>query len=376
MKRKRRRFHRTSGKREPTIDPSPFLPQNPQCSLLTRTTPLLYFFRNACDAIITHGGTVMHNTSIGIIEIHGIIPAIQEVEQLTSSNRDVPLRMKSFGDIHVIYFLEELSTLIERVDSAKARLQDSGTAFRSHIIPKAEGLLVEFLFDDTSASFKNGEIMMESLGVVQMDGFFSAIIAADVAMKTTDAHFLNIKFLHENTFVLYLCGEEAMVRSALASITEFVRYPGKIVEPHMFKQANPGLLSTILYGKTNVIKTFRYDDTHSGNTYVITHEASAQEHEYKHPAIAYLEKTTPRKKIRRSRKNPAHDPLQISQEEKLRLLQQCENLTVPQIRHVARTIPGLKIFGREISNANRVQLLEEIRQAFLLDDRRQDSSPR
>ena len=82
----------------------------------------------------------MHNTSIGIIEIHGIISAIQEVEQLTASNRDVTLRMKSFGDIHVIYFLEELSSLIEHVDSAKARLQDSGTAFRSHIIPKAEGL--------------------------------------------------------------------------------------------------------------------------------------------------------------------------------------------------------------------------------------------
>lgn len=318
----------------------------------------------------------MHNTSIGIIEIHGIIPAIQEVEQITASNRDVPLRMKSFGDIHVIYFLGELSSLVEHIDFSKARLQESGIAFRSHIIPKAEGLLVEFLFDDPSASYKNGELIMESLGVVEMEGFISAIIAADVAMKTTDARFLNIKFLHENTFVLYLCGEEAMVRSALASITEFVRYPGKIAVPHIFRHANPGLLSTLLFGKTNVNETFRYENTRSANAFVITHKESASEQEYKHPAVAYLEKTAPRKKIRRSRKNPALDPLQISQEEKLRLLQQCENLTVPQIRHVARTIPGLKIFGREISNANRVQLLEEIRQAFLLDDRRQDSSPR
>jgi len=141
--------------------------------------------------------------------------------------------------------------------------------------------------------------MNSALGLIEMIGFTGVTEAADAAVKAAAVELSGIEKIDGGMISIRLRGDVGAVQAAVEAGSQAAQRVGTLLASHVIP--NP---------HEDVVRLFNLNGTHS--------------------------QTTP---------------------------PDLENLSVHRLRQIARETPGLSIQGREISRANREQLLQELRRA-------------
>lgn len=140
-----------------------------------------------------------------------------------------------------------------------------------------------------------------ALGLIETKGFIGVIEAADAAVKAAAVELRTVERIDGGLVSIRLLGDVGAVQAAVSAGVEAANSVGQVVAQHVIPNPHEDLVNQF--------------DLHSDSTLL----------------------------------NPGELDL--------------ESLSVTQLRQVARQTSGLSIQGREISRANRDQLIEQLREA-------------
>lgn len=163
-----------------------------------------------------------------------------------------------------------------------------------------------------------------ALGMVETRGLVGSIEAADVMVKTANVHILDSEYI-KNGFVTVKCiGEVAAVKAAVDAAAAAAQRVGHLIATHVIprpaEEIEPIFRKTAAKTKDAPVQVERRAVPRAPETLDLF-VASADDDEYK---------------------------------------SQLEEMTVRQLRTLAREVGGLGIAGRQISKANKKQLIAEL----------------
>ncbi len=177
--------------------------------------------------------------------------------------------------------------------------------------------------------------MPKALGLVETKGLVAAIEAADAMLKAANVSFAGKSITRPALVTIKVVGETAAVRSAVDAGSAAAARVGQVVSTHIIPQPDDQLISMLPeideskpHSRTSVesdkteTETKTEDEGGSGTLVRLRKEALGKEE---------ITATVDTNDI--------------------------ESMNVHQLRHMARSIPEFPIKGREISRANRNELL-------------------
>jgi ethanolamine utilization protein EutM len=160
-----------------------------------------------------------------------------------------------------------------------------------------------------------------ALGLIETRGLVGAIEAADAALKTANVKLVSKESVHAGLITIKIIGETAAVRAAVDAAGAAARRVGELVSVHVIPRPHDELIQLI----NGSPEPQRKRDEDLGENKVDTQtEQSEDAHEYRN---------------------------------------QLYKLTVHQLRTLARSTENLSIQGRQISMANKQQLIDELLRA-------------
>ncbi len=169
-----------------------------------------------------------------------------------------------------------------------------------------------------------------ALGLVETRGLVAAIEAADAMVKTANVVLVGKEVTNPALVTIKVVGDTAAVRSAVEAGAAAAQRVGELVSQHVIPRPAEGM-EELLYARGARTQADVEDELHEGR---VEEEEETAEVPFAMP-----------------------EGLTDEQEEYFHSL---EAMTVHELRRHARTVEGLKIYGREISRANKAQLLEEL----------------
>ncbi|MBM2840085.1 MAG: microcompartment protein [Bacteroidetes bacterium] len=164
-----------------------------------------------------------------------------------------------------------------------------------------------------------------ALGMVETRGLVGSIEAADVMVKTANVHILGTEYIKNGLVTVMIIGEVAAVKAAVDAAGAAAARVGQVVSTHVIPRPASDIES--------ILKK-------------IQPPANTEE---------------PKPKKEKPRKSSSEQQaLFAASTDVEEYRKQLEAMTVPQLRTVARNEGGLDIAGREISKANKEQLIHEL----------------
>jgi microcompartment protein CcmL/EutN len=187
-----------------------------------------------------------------------------------------------------------------------------------------------------------------ALGMIETKGLVGAIEAADAMTKAAEVTLVGKERTGGGLILVKITGDVAAVRAAVDAGAAAAQRVGELVSTHVIPRPDDG---------TEIL----IHEQHPGSV--------KQE---KKPVPPHKQSPPPRVQSKKVESPPA--PLEIKQPEKITEVpalremsddeatyhQQLETMTVHELRHYARGVSGLPIFGRQISRANRDELIAEL----------------
>ena len=167
--------------------------------------------------------------------------------------------------------------------------------------------------------------MPKALGLVETKGLVAAIEAADAMLKAANVSFAGKSVTRPALVTIKVVGETAAVRSAVDAGSAAAGRVGQVVSTHIIPQPDEQLISMLpeIDESESFTQTRTEEEIPSGTLSRLRKEALGKEE-----------------------KKGTVDSDDI------------ESMNVHQLRHMARSIPEFPIKGREISRANRNELLK------------------
>ena len=187
-----------------------------------------------------------------------------------------------------------------------------------------------------------------ALGLIETRGLVGAIEAADAAVKAADVQLIGKERAEAGLITIKLRGEVAAVRAAVDAGAAAAQRVGELVSVHVIPRPDDEV-EILIYPPGTPVKgheeprTAQLRQKKSTPAPPVTKSAEPEE-------------TTPAP----SAENEIPGIQEPSGEDEATYRHQLEEMTVHALRHYARTVPGLSIFGRQISRANRMELIEEL----------------
>jgi len=174
------------------------------------------------------------------------------------------------------------------------------------------------------------EMLEYALGMVETRGLIGSIEAADVMVKTANVHILGTEYIRNGLVTVKIAGEVAAVKAAVDAASAAAARVGQVVSTHVI----PRPAADVEF----ILKTFQKQAP-------VEEEAPKEEQKPK--------------KEKPPKTSPEQETLFVGAgiEEYQKEL---EGMTVPQLRTLARSEGGLGIAGRQISKANKEQLIAEL----------------
>ncbi len=177
--------------------------------------------------------------------------------------------------------------------------------------------------------------MNYALGLVETRGLVAAIEAADAMVKTANVILLGRERTDPALITVKIVGETAAVRAAVDAGAAAAQKVGDLVSKHVIPRAAEGMEDLVFTRSTRSFD--EVEDILSGEPQTEReHDETAEE------PFAMPENLTP---------------------EQQKYYEKLNGMTVHELRSYARTVEGLRIYGREISRANKSQLMEELLKA-------------
>lgn len=180
-----------------------------------------------------------------------------------------------------------------------------------------------------------------ALGLVETKGLIGAIEAADAMVKTANVVLVGKERTDPAMITVKIVGDTAAVRSAVEAGAAAAQKVGQLIAKHVIPRPAEGM-EDLIYSKST--RTRAETEKLLGNE---ASPAPKEEIEEEEPA----EET--------SAEEPYAMPEGLSAKEQ-EYFQELDGMTVHQLRSLARSVEGLTIYGREISRANKKQLIEEL----------------
>jgi ethanolamine utilization protein EutM len=185
-----------------------------------------------------------------------------------------------------------------------------------------------------------------ALGLVETRGLVGAIEAADAMVKTANVRLIGKERVDAALITIKIVGETAAVRSAVDAGASAAKRVGELVSSHVIPRPSDEI-EDLIFAKA--LKSKEEIETEMGVQSSITEPVESEKTE----SAAKIEEAVPL---------PEPPPMVLSEHED-EFLQQLQAMTVHQLRLYARQAQGLSIYGRQISRANKEQLIAELMKA-------------
>ncbi|MDO8548834.1 MAG: BMC domain-containing protein [Ignavibacteria bacterium] len=221
--------------------------------------------------------------------------------------------------------------------------------------------------------------MPKALGLVETRGLVAAIEAADAMLKAANVTLIGKERTDPALITIKVVGETAAVRSAVDAGSAAAKRVGVLVSTHIIPQPDIQMTSLIpeIEEKRSPVKEKQIPEVKKPQNVI----------EEKPPGVKPLQKPIPEVKVEKPSEKKEEtisssdtisrlrkEALGIKEEDKLVpstktkrkiKMQEIEILNVHQLRRLARSIEGFPIQGREISRANRRELLDYFKKLSL-----------
>ncbi|GJQ20222.1 MAG: bacterial microcompartment protein [Bacteroidia bacterium] len=173
-----------------------------------------------------------------------------------------------------------------------------------------------------------------ALGLVETRGLVGAVEAADAMVKTARVILVGKERTDPALITVKIIGETAAVISAVEAGASAAQRVGELVSKHVIPRPAEGM-EDLIYAKASLSEA---------QVLELLGRSSEEESEEETDAVP---------------EEPYSKPDNLSPEEE-RYFEKLNEMTVHELRSHARTVEGLSIYGREISRANKKQLIEEL----------------
>ncbi len=226
--------------------------------------------------------------------------------------------------------------------------------------------------------------MPKALGLVETRGLVAAIEAADAMVKAANVTLVGKETTNPALITIKIVGETAAVQSAVDAGSAAAKRIGVLVSTHIIPQPDDQM--TILLPEikdsperkprrvekeipekkeevvTPVVKAVLQEEVKREKTKEIKEKKEEIKEETKHSdevsdTISRLRKEALGIEEKAEKKGKEHPKTSSSKKAKIKM-EEVEILNVHQLRRFARGVEGFPIQGREISRANRKELLD------------------
>ncbi len=174
-----------------------------------------------------------------------------------------------------------------------------------------------------------------ALGLIETRGLVGSIEAADVMVKTANVQILGTEYIKNGMVTVQIIGEVAAVKAAVDAASAAAARVGHVVSTHVIPR--PAEEIEAILKKVTPSKPKKVD---------------------KEPSAPHEAKESPR--VKKTRSKPETGDLFQPGTTDADYFAKLDVMTVPQLRTLAREVGGLGIAGREISRANKEQLMSEL----------------
>jgi microcompartment protein CcmL/EutN len=181
-----------------------------------------------------------------------------------------------------------------------------------------------------------------AFGMVETRGLVAAIEAADAMVKTSNVQLVGKERTDPAMITIKIIGDTAAVRSAVEAGAAAAKRVGQLVSQHVIPRPSEGIENLVFaksYLSDEEIASLLHGDTLRATSESATEEGGEED-------VAFL-------------------PPQSNERDSY--LAELTAMTVHELRSYARSFKGLAIYGREISMANKEQLLDQLMKAKFRD---------
>ena len=188
--------------------------------------------------------------------------------------------------------------------------------------------------------------MADALGMIECRSFPSMVEAADAMVKAANVRLIGKEGVDAALITVKIVGETAAVRSAVDAGAAAAKRVGELISSHVIPRPADGI-EELIFAKASTTR----DE--------IERELGIQS---AHPQATKSEEPEGEEKTEEPVTVAEQPPMELSGDENEHL-QQLQAMTVHQLRSYARQVEGLSIYGRQISRANKEQLIAELMRA-------------
>jgi len=196
-----------------------------------------------------------------------------------------------------------------------------------------------------------------ALGLIETRGLVGAIEAADAAVKAADVTLIGRERAEAGLITIKLRGDVAAVRAAVDAGAAAAQRVGELVSVHVIPRPDDDTEILIYPPRLQTKEEIQpweqmaVEEREQKPSRVIPKVIPAEEPSEK-PVIPAVETPVIPAEL--------HPPFEPSGEDEETYRTQLEKMTVHELRRYARGVAGLQIHGRQISKANRDQLIIEL----------------
>lgn len=192
-----------------------------------------------------------------------------------------------------------------------------------------------------------------ALGLIETRGLIGAIEAADAAVKTADVVLVGRERADAGLMTIKLTGDVAAVRAAVDAGAAAAQRVGELVSAHVIPRPDDDT-EILIYPPPSQTKEkqsfFRSTPGSTAPARKHRQRKSTEEKPDDQPSVSQLPHGS-------TSDEPRAESMSDDEET---YRHQLNGMTVHQLRRYARNIPSLTIYGRQISRANKEQLIEEL----------------
>lgn len=220
--------------------------------------------------------------------------------------------------------------------------------------------------------------MQLALGLIETKGLVGAIEAADAMVKAANVKLVSKEKITAALVTVKIVGEVAAVNSAVDAGAAAAQRVGQLVSAHVIPRPDDQLEDIIYYSNTSESKTKSKNDSelkekkliekNIDNENSLSHEDESQEEfVFEDNEIDFGEKKTSLVSKIDALKKEALSEIEESSDNNLLIKEVpseeiLSSLNVHELRHLARSFENFPIKGRQISKANRDELIEYFNQ--------------
>ena len=197
-----------------------------------------------------------------------------------------------------------------------------------------------------------------ALGLVETKGLVAAIEAADTMVKTANVILVGKEITRGTLVTIKIVGDTAAVRSAVEAGAAAAQRVGELVSKHIIPRPGDGL-EELIFAESQLAQ----DEIER----ILGREPASQVEE--NLPLQEEEPIAPQNEnVDEDGEELKEEPIQ---EESYTMpegltpdlqayFKRLDLMTVHELRRLARTVEGLSIYGRQISRANKKELIEEL----------------